>query len=317
MSVEPRTAVIVGGGSMGCDIAVSFAAGGWRVHVVEPGEAARASLAARAARGLDSVGAPGEAAARIEARSAVEGLGAAPVDLAVECVPEELALKRRVFAELEAALAPGTPLVSNTSSFPIGAIAQDLADASRTAGLHYFLPAHLVPLVEVVRGPETTQALMDYLVATMESLGKVPVRVERDVPGFLANRLQHALMREAYSLIGEGIATPADVDAAVRFGFGLRYVAAGPIRQKDLAGLDVHLNAARTIYPTLCNDAEPSRLVEQKVAAGDLGVKGATGRGFYEWDEASARAFRARYDTLLEGALALIRDDLPNAERAD
>src|SRR3546814_6494296 len=114
-------------------------------------------------------------------------------------------------------------------------------------GLHFFMPAHIVPLVEVVLGPDTDPTLGDELAEFMRRCGSVPVLVRKDVPGFLANRLQHALAREAYALIEEGIASPQDIDAAVRFGFGFRYLAAGPVLQRDHGGLDVHCAAARTI----------------------------------------------------------------------
>jgi len=137
----------------------------------------------------------------------------------------------------------------------------------------------------------------------MRALGRVPVTVKKDVPGFLVNRIQHAMMRECFSLIERGLATPEDVDAAVRYGFGFRFVAAGPILQKDLAGLDIHCAAAATIYPSLCNDSEPSHVLRERVAAGKFGVK--SGEGFYKWGADRAAAEKARYDAALMAALAI------------
>jgi 3-hydroxybutyryl-CoA dehydrogenase len=143
----------------------------------------------------------------------------------------------------------------------------------------------------------------------MRGCASVPVLVRKDKPGFLANRLQHALAREAFSMIDEGVATAEDVDAAVRFGFGFRYLAAGPVLQRDHAGLDVHCAAAATMYPSLSNAVEPANALRTRVAAGQLGMK--TGAGFYAWPEHLRTAERARYDRLLRQGLALLADELP------
>jgi 3-hydroxybutyryl-CoA dehydrogenase len=139
--------------------------------------------------------------------------------------------------------------------------------------LHFFMPAHIVPLVEVVKAGATDPQIAQDTFDLMAQLGRKPVMVQRDIPGFLANRIQHALMREAWSLIESGIATPQDVDKAVRYGFGFRYIAAGPVLQKDLSGLDVHLDASTAMYPDLCNDTKPIATLARKVAAGELGAQ--------------------------------------------
>ncbi|MCW0038424.1 3-hydroxyacyl-CoA dehydrogenase family protein, partial [Acinetobacter baumannii] len=151
----------------------------------------------------------------------------------------------------------------------------------RMLGLHFFMPAHLVPLVEVVLGERSDPALGQWLHAFMRGCGSVPVLVKKDKPGFLANRMQHALSREAFALIDEGIASPEDVDAAVRFGFGFRFLAAGPVLQRDHAGIEVHCAAAATMYPTLSNTDVPAQALRDRVARGDLGMK--TGKGFFDW----------------------------------
>jgi 3-hydroxybutyryl-CoA dehydrogenase len=176
-------------------------------------------------------------------------------------------------------------------------------------GLHFFMPAHLVPLVEVVCSTASDPARAEVLMAFMRAVGKVPVKVNKDLPGFLANRLQHALMREAFALIDAGVASPEDVDAAVRFGFGFRYLAAGPILQKDYSGLDVHCTTAATIYPSLAANAEPARVLREHVAMGRLGAK--AGRGFYDWTPAKTAAEQARYNGLLQAALKLLESELP------
>jgi 3-hydroxybutyryl-CoA dehydrogenase len=199
---------------------------------------------------------------------------------------------------------PEVPLTSNSSGFPIHAIGKGLETRSRMLGLHFFMPAHLVPLVEVISSEATSSNLAAEVYDLMKKLGKKPVLVKKDIPGFLANRIQHALMREALSLVEKGIATPEDVDDAVRYGFGFRYIASGPLRQKDLTGLDTQYSAGVTIYPDLCNDSNPSPYLRDKVAAGHLGIK--TRKGFYEWTDKEIAKFKADYEKALMKALEIM-----------
>jgi len=293
---------VIGGGTMGADIAAIFVAGGWAVHVVEPDPGRRAALAGRVEKACGQIGKPFFAGALV-AHAALAAPPWRDISLAIECAPEGLGIKRQVFAELERLARPDATLTSNSSSFPISDITQALATRARMCGLHFFMPAHLVPVVEVIRGAATDPAVCERLAATMRALGRVPVTVKKDVPGFLVNRIQHAMMRECFSLIEQGLATPEDVDAAVRYGFGFRFVAAGPILQKDLAGLDIHCAAAATIYPSLCNDTEPSRVLRERVAAGKFGVK--SGEGFYKWGADRSAAEKTRYDRALMAALEI------------
>jgi 3-hydroxybutyryl-CoA dehydrogenase len=143
----------------------------------------------------------------------------------------------------------------------------------------------------------------------MRSVGKKPVQVKRDIPGFLGNRLQHALMREAISLVEQGFASAEDVDTMVRYGFGFRYIAAGPLLQKDHSGIDVHCAAAATMYPHLANATEPSPLMRQMVERGEVGMKAPGRRGFYPWDDASIARETARYQRALAAALRILRDE--------
>ena len=301
-------AVVIGAGTMGADVAIVLARGGCRVTVIDPGDASRARLLPHVLQALTALG----LARRAEAVTAVPSLEDAVWDdvaLVVECIPEILAMKQALFAQLVKLAPAGAVLASNSSSFPISAIAQGLASRQRMLGLHFFMPAHLVPLVEVVRGPDSDPALADSLCAFMRGCGSVPVLVRKDKPGFLANRLQHALAREAFAMIDEGMATPEDVDAAVRFGFGFRYLAAGPVLQRDHAGLDVHCAAAASMYPSLSNASEPARALQERVAAGRLGMK--AGAGFYDWSDSLRQAERTRYDRLLQQGLDLLADELP------
>ena len=306
-------AVVVGGGTMGADVAIVLARGGCRVTVVEPQAAQCEALHQRVLAGLTDLGL-GHRAPNVSTAASVQAVGWTDVRLVVECIPEKLELKQALFAQLVPLAPANAVLTSNSSSFPISAIGQGLPTQERMLGLHFFMPAHLVPLVEVVLGPQTHAELAQALSAFMRQCGSVPVLVRKDKPGFLANRLQHALSREAFAMIDEGVASPEDVDAAVRFGFGFRYLAAGPVMQRDHAGLDVHCAAAATMYPSLSNTAEPSRALRDRVQAGRLGMK--AGAGFYDWTPESRQAERARYDHLLRQGLELLAAELPALDKS-
>ncbi|WP_059411795.1 3-hydroxyacyl-CoA dehydrogenase family protein [Cupriavidus basilensis] len=306
-------AVVAGGGTMGADVAVVLARAHCRVTVVEPDAGRAAAVSARVGANLAAIGPHAEAGmAGLAVAASPEAIDWRAVDLVIECIPERLDLKRALFADLVRRARPDAVLASNSSSFPISAIGAGLATRERMFGLHFFMPAHLVPLVEVVMGDDSDEAGADALIAFMRRCGMVPVKVRKDLPGFLANRLQHALSREAFDLIDRGIASPEDVDAAVRFGFGFRFLAAGPVLQRDHAGIDVHAAAGATMYPTFCNAAEPARCLSERAADGRHGMK--AGEGFYPWTPQSVAAERQRYDRLLRAGLDLIAPELPKIE---
>ena len=307
-SPSKSTAAIIGGGTMGADVAMVLARAGCRTTVVESGDERRAMLAGHFTRGMTELG----YAQRRDCLNAVASLDEVDwpaVDLVIECIPERLDIKIALFADLERRARHDALLTSNSSSFPISAIAAGLSTSSRMLGLHFFMPAHLVPLVEVILGANSAPEHGDRLVAFMRACGMVPVRVKKDLPGFLANRLQHALAREAFAMIDEGVATAEDVDNAVRFGFGFRFLAAGPVLQRDHAGIDVHTAAAATMYPSLSAATQPAAVLSEKVATGRLGMK--TGEGFFKWTPETIAAERKRYDDLLRAGLTLLADELP------
>ena len=305
--------MVVGGGTMGADVAIVLARGGCRVTVTEPQATQREALHQRVQAGLADLDLV-HRAAQVQAVSGLPDVAWSDVRLVVECIPEKLELKQALFAQLVQSAPATAVLTSNSSSFPISAIAQGLPTQERMLGLHFFMPAHLVPLVEVVLGPQTHSDAAEALSAFMRGCGSVPVLVRKDKPGFLANRLQHALSREAFAMIDEGVATPEDVDAAVRFGFGFRYLAAGPVMQRDHAGLDVHCAAAATMYPSLSNTTEPSRALRERVQAGRIGMK--AGAGFYDWTPETRQAERERYDHLLRHGLQLLASELPPIDKS-
>jgi 3-hydroxybutyryl-CoA dehydrogenase len=228
---------------------------------------------------------------RSAVESAADGVGVAVADtiadladgadLVIEAVVENLAVKQDLFADLDRRADPDALLATNTSVLPVTAIAARTGRPGRVVGTHWWNPPHLIPIVEVVRGGSTTDETMDRTVALLESIGKTPVRVERDVPGFVGNRLQHALWREAIALVADGVCDAATVDLVVRNTIGLRLAEMGPIENADYVGLDLTLAIHETVLPAINRDPYPSPLLRQMVADGDLGAK--TGRGFLTW----------------------------------
>lgn len=307
MPEKLSTVAIIGGGIMGGDIATVFAAGGWNVHVMSPSQKTRDALAGRVAAGLAKVGAAPAAAARVKAHAALAALPWRDVDLVVEAATEDLALKHKLFAEIEALARPDIPLTSNTSTFPIGSIGEKLATRARVAGLHFFMPAHLVPLVEIISADSTDPKVAEGLMALMSMLGKAPIWVKRDVPGFVGNRLQHALMREALYLIADGVTTPEGIDTAVRYGFGFRFIACGPVLQKEMSGWDTHFFAGTSVYPHLYNQTTPPALLRAMVERGELGMK--SRHGFWEWDDTTLARERARIERCLQAGMEILKSD--------
>ncbi len=294
---------VVGAGTMGCGIAAGFVANDCDV-VLLVRDAGRAQVGQTTtlalAESLHCAQTPG--ALRVHALDAFDGW--AEVTLVIETIPEDLALKQQLFAWLEARVPAVVAIGSNSSGFAISRIAQGLATRSRMFGMHYFMPAHQVPLVEVVLGADSDAALAQQVCAFFAAAGKKPVLVKRDIPGFLANRIQHALMREVLSLIDSGIASAEDIDIAVRYSFGFRYAACGPVMQKEISGWESMAIAAREIYPSLSNSAVLPAGMEQRLAEGKFGMK--TGEGFLKWTPESARAARADYHERLSAALRLL-----------
>jgi len=305
MAQQQSHVVIIGGGIMGGDIASVYAAGGWKVHVVSPSQKTRDALAARVHAGVQKIGADASVAANVTAHAKFEEIDWSRVENVVEAVTEDLELKQSLFAEVEALAGPDVPIMSNTSNFPIGEIGKHLKNRKRVLGLHFFMPAHLVPLVEVVSSDATDPKIARRMVDLMNTLGKAPIWVKKDVPGFVGNRLQHAMMREALYLIDEGICDAEAVDTAVRYGFGFRFIACGPIMQKELSGWDTNYLVASALYPHLYKNEGPPKLLKDMVDQNHLGMK--TKRGFWEWTEEKMAKEKARIERALQAGMAILK----------
>jgi 3-hydroxybutyryl-CoA dehydrogenase len=303
-----QSAAIIGGGIMGGDIAIIFAAAGWNVRVMSPSEKTRGALAARIDAGLKKLGAPANHAANVRTYARLQDIDWKTIDFVVEAATEDLSLKQNIFAEIESLARPEIPLTSNTSNFPIGEIGRHLKTRARVAGLHFFMPAHLVPLVEIVSSEATDPEVAQGMVTLMKMLGKAPIWVKKDVPGFVGNRIQHAMMREALYLIADGVVSPEDVDIAVRFGFGFRFIACGPVMQKEMSGWDTNYYVGTALYPHLYAEKGPPAMLKDMVARKTLGMK--TGRGFWEWTPESAAREKNRIEKALQAGIEILKSDM-------
>ena len=256
------------------------------------------SLALLVRKGLLSEDVRGQSLGRISTTTdlaeAVESAG-----FVIEAAPEDLPLKQRLFAELERLAPTDAILATNSSSLPLGKITSGVKGGERVVGSHFFMPAQLIPLVEVSRGESTTDETVERTVRMWESCGKSPIRVNRDIPGYVANRLQAALVREAVALWSGGVASAGDIDTAVRMGFGLRAMVTGPMRQRDLAGIDLHLAIQRELWPEIDGSVEPNPEVVSMVERGQLGLK--TGRGYFDWSgQDPEQVLRAQNEALVD-----------------
>jgi 3-hydroxybutyryl-CoA dehydrogenase len=213
-------------------------------------------------------------------------------DVVIEAVFENLELKQEIFQRLDQQCPEHTILASNTSTLLPSKLAAVTRRPDKVLVAHYFNPPFLLPLVELVRHPGTSDETVTTMHALLSKIGKKPAIVQKEVPGFIGNRLQAALLREAFSLVEQGIATPQDVDVVVKNGFGRRYAAAGTFEIFELAGWDLILAAWPYLVPDLESSTEIPALLREKVELGELGVK--TGMGFYEWTPESVEALKKR-----------------------
>ena len=225
----------------------------------------------------------------------------------IETVSEDMPLKRKIFEDLDTKVPPHIPIGSNSSGFPISRIADGLKTANRMLGAHYFMPAEVVPLVEIVLGEKTDIRYAEQVCSLYRHIQKKPVLVKKDIPGFLANRIQHALMREALSLVEAGIATPEDIDDAVRYSFGFRYAAVGPMTQKEISGWDGMANAAKEIYPSLSNITTLPSKLELLMNSGKTGMK--AGEGFRKWTQTEIQTITESYSRRLKAAFEVLNID--------
>jgi 3-hydroxybutyryl-CoA dehydrogenase len=281
---------------MGHGIAYLLAAGGHTVGLFEPSAEVRASLPQRLRSIVDLLGSDTAILDRITTHERLaDAVGTAGV--VFEAAPEKLELKQRIFAELETLTTSDAILASNSSAIPSTEIGRNLKRRERVVGTHFWNPPHLVPLVEVIQTEWTADDVVRRTIELLAAAGRKPVHVRRDIPGFIGNRLQHALKREAIALIASGVCDADTIDEVVKSGFGARMAVLGPMEQTDLVGVDLTLDIQNTLLADLDRSTEPTQFIKDKVASGKLGMR--TGEGFRKWTPQSADAVRVRLRNFL------------------
>ncbi len=308
MTADKRV-LILGAGTMGRGIALCFAKNGYETNLYDPDSAALKQARVRITADLDLLVEMGRMtesrkAAVFSRIHSATGLPRPVPDLLLEAAPEELHLKRALFRELEKEAAPTALFCTNTSALSITLLSEEMKHPERLVGTHFWNPPHLVPCVEVVPGDATTEAYINRAMAVLREIERRPVRIRRDLPGFVGNRLQHALFREALFLVESGVVSPEDLDEVVRYGFGLRMPLMGPMERADLGGLDVTGNVQRYLLPHLSRNTDASSLLTGLAAKGRLGLK--TGGGFFEWDDKRTQKTVRHRDRALLQLLSLM-----------
>lgn len=309
MSEKKRVAVL-GAGKMGLGIAQLFATKGYDVRVIyvyddkircDARQVIRDNLDVLVANDVIGSGDVPEILGRIDFVDTIEEV-ADFADIVFECIVEKLEVKQDYFARMDAIFPESTILATNTSAIAITEIAEKSVHKERIIGTHYWNPAYLIPLVEVIKTKYVSDTVVKATCDLLTEAGKKPVVVKKDVPGFLANRMQHALFREALSIIENDIADPEDVDNAIKYGFGMRLGICAPVEVMDMGGLDLTYNIHEYLFPHLENATTPSRLLTDNIAKGNLGFK--TLKGLEEWTEEKVRE---ENKNLTEGLIKVAR----------
>jgi len=282
---------VVGAGLMGHGIAQVFALAGHEVNITDTVVQNLDTVQSRIAVNLRDLGDDESAAERVQpCVDLTEAVRDA--DFIVEAIAERLDLKQKLFADIELRARRDAVLASNTSVIPITAIMQDLIRKERALGTHWWNPPFLVPLVEVIETQWTSPQAVAFTMDLHKAAGKMPAHVKKDVPGFIGNRLQHALWREAISLVERGICDAKTVDDVVKASFGRRLAVLGPMENADQVGTDLTLAIHDVVLPAIESRPGPSPLLQQLVADGKLGFK--SGQGFQSWSAEQQTALRTR-----------------------
>ena len=282
---------IIGAGLMGHGIAQVFAVAGHTVRVFDPHYDTLSTLRQRIEANLKDLNLDTTAVKRV---FPVEGLTdcVADSDVVFEAGPENLVFKQNLFSQLELMVPSRALLASNTSVIPITEIMKGIKSGHRAMGTHWWNPPYLVPLVEVVKTPSTSALLAKKMFDLLARVGKTPAMVEKDVPGFIGNRLQHALWREAIALVADGVCDAETIDTVVKASFGRRLPVLGPLENADLVGIELTLAIHETVLPAIDSEPCPSPYLRKLINDGYLGMK--SGRGFRTWTVEQQRALRSK-----------------------
>ena len=300
MVAKKQQIAVIGAGLMRHGIALTMARAGQYVALFDPNKEVLASAPARMRQSMISLGdSESDVAKALKMIELMGSLKAAVVqaDVVFECAPEKMELKQRIFSEIEEHAPETCILASNTSVMPITDIMSKLRLKERAVGTHWWNPPHMIPLVEVVKTEWTDAKVAQDTFDLLTDAGKTPVMVAKDVPGFIGNRLQHALWREAISLVENGICDAEAVDTVIKSSFGRRLAVLGPLENADRVGTDLTLDIHENVLHDIEARRGPSPYLQNLVEGGHLGMK--TGKGFREWTQAEADAVRGRVASYL------------------
>ena len=298
---QVRTIAIIGAGTMGAGISLCIAGAGYDVHLYDISDR-QLDNALNRIRSCQDVLIQEDVLSQADAQTALSrikcftdmGLAAGPAQFIIEAVPEDLELKRRVFAQIDSACPEDAIRVTNTSGLSVTAITKGCRRPQGTAGMHWVNPPELVPLVEIIRGEESSDKTIELIYALAEKFGKMPVLIQKETPGIGLNRLQFAVLREAMAMVENGVVSPEDVDRIMCYGLGFRYPWIGPLKTADLGGLDVFYEISKYLFNSLSDTKTPSAILKGLVEQGHLGVK--SGQGFYSYDPETAGEILRRRD---------------------
>ena len=307
---EKKKVAVLGAGVMGTGIAQAFAMKGHEVMIIfvyddklraKPMEVMESNLKVLVENDVLKSSQIPEILGKVKLTESLEE-ACEFADIIFECIVEKLEVKQDYFAKMDALCDKKTILCSNTSAISITEIAEKSVNKERIVGTHFWNPAYLIPLVEVIKTKYVSDEAVNETYNILEEAGKSPVVVQKDVPGFLANRLQHALFREAISIVENGIASPEDVDKAIKTGFGMRLGVRAPFEVIDAGGIDLTYNIHKYLFPHIENSTEPSKMLKKLLDEGKNGFR--TGEGFMKW---SQEDIAASQKNLIEGLIKVAR----------
>jgi 3-hydroxybutyryl-CoA dehydrogenase len=314
-----QTITVIGLGTMGHGIAQTFAVAGFDVRLFDENEAVRDSVITRVQQNLEVMLQNGllesiELDDVISRMIVFQGEQEAceQSDFIIEAIAEDLDVKREFFSRCEKVVAESAILASNTSSFPNSMLAAGLTHPERCINTQWFNPAHVIPVVEIIPGEHTSEAVVGKVMELLHSIGKQPIRLHKEVPGFALNRIQVAMFREMLDLVDQGVILPNDLDRAVRGSLAIRWAAEGPMRVGDFGGWDVLGKVYEILAPGLRSDTQVPDILAGMISRGEYGIK--SGRGFYEYPQEELLDIIASKDKRFMAWAKLLSDSLANDE---
>jgi 5-formyl-3-hydroxy-2-methylpyridine 4-carboxylic acid 5-dehydrogenase len=288
-----KRVAIIGTGTMGPGMAATLARGGLDVGCFDTLQAARDRVPGEVETAftvLDRIGGPQAAERGTVTVHDDLGSAVAETDLVIEAVPENAEIKAKVFADLDRLAPASAILASNTSGIPITKLGESVADPSRVVGMHWSNPPHVIPVIEVIAGARTSPEVVELLRDTVTGLGLVAVRVQRDVPGFVENRVLYAIMRECLALVDDGVISAEELDTCVKWGIGFKLAVIPPLQLLDVAGLDIYNAVGSYLNQDLNARRDVSETITSRVQRGELGMK--TGSGLFSYTPEQAQSLR-------------------------